>query len=191
MECGGFKVLNWDSKCFDYIPSDKFPDLETWWESFPHVYMMFEPNALIPIYPRDYFFLENSQQCMGFAYLDSRIILGSIFMRNFDVQFNRDNGTVKMVRADCSPESDFNFSSYYMHHTDHRPQGQRPAKQSASNQPRKSLDDADVDLYQWSCFLIFCCLAVVLLAYSIYCRRYKDRHAGINEFQRIENAVEI
>lgn len=155
--------------------------------------MVFEPNALIPIYPRDYFFLEDGQQCMGFAYLGSRIILGGIFMRNFDVQFSRDTGIVKMVRADCSPKENFNFSSYYIHHFDHRSDEERPTDTvpNKENQRPKSLQESDIDLFQWLTFFIFCGLVSLFLIYSLFLRRYRKRSTGLNEFQRIENAIEI
>lgn len=65
---------------------------------------------------------------MGFAELDSRIILGGLFMRNFDVQFDKEGGVVRMVRADCSPEKQINFEDFYMHHSDDRMPGDIPAE---------------------------------------------------------------
>lgn len=109
-----------ESRCFTYTPTKAYPTLEDWFESFPHVYMLFEPNAYIPLYPRDYFFLENGLQCLAFDYLEGRVILGGVFMRNFDLQFDRDNQKVRMVRANCSPAPGFDFFSYYMAHTDDR-----------------------------------------------------------------------
>lgn len=108
------------TRCYEFRPSSKYPTLEDWLESFPHIYMLFEPNAYIPLYPRDYFFLENGLQCLAFDYIEGRIILGGVFMRNFDLQFDRQNEKVTMVRADCNPAPGFDFNAFYMAHTDDR-----------------------------------------------------------------------
>lgn len=85
--------------------------------------MILSPNATIPLYPRDYIFLDSfdmfsSRFCFGFEYLGDRIILGGIFMRNFDILFDKNNKIVKMTRADCSSEKNFDFEKFYMHHKD-------------------------------------------------------------------------
>jgi len=118
--CGGLSKVKTSTRCFAYSQTPEYPTLEDWFESFPHVYMQFEPDAFIPLYPRDYFFLENGLQCLAFDYLDGRIILGGVFMRNFDLQFDRANHQVRMVRADCNPTPGFDFNSYYMAHKDDR-----------------------------------------------------------------------
>jgi predicted cupin superfamily sugar epimerase len=41
-------------------------------------------------------------------------------MRNFDLQFDRQNEKVRMVRADCNPAPGFDFNAFYMAHTDDR-----------------------------------------------------------------------
>lgn len=119
-KCGGHRTLDWNTKCFDFRPNAEFPDLESYHESFPHVYLIFYPNAYIPIYPRDYFFLENGRQCFGFDYLEGKLILGGVFLRNYDVQFDRENQVVKIVRSNCSSDPNVNFEKFYLKHSDDR-----------------------------------------------------------------------
>ena len=57
---------------------------------------------------------------MVFDYLEERIILGGAFMRNYDIQFDRNNSIVKMVRSECSQMDGINFDEFYMHHIDDR-----------------------------------------------------------------------
>lgn len=118
--CGDLAKVNTDTRCFTYQSTSDFPTIEAWYESFPHVYFLFAPEAYIPLYPRDYFFLEGSEVCMVFDYLEERIILGGAFMRNYDIQFDRNNSIVKMVRSECSPMDGINFDEFYMHHIDDR-----------------------------------------------------------------------
>ena len=182
-ECGGFKAIDWNTKCFDYTPSEHFPTLEEWYESFPHVYMVFEPNATIPLFPRDYFFLENGKQCMGFAYLDGRIILGALFMRNFDVQFDRDNLLVKMVRADCSQEKIPEFRSFYFNHQDAR---YDPANMLKSTVDQKTTEKQEYTPSGLLVFAVSAALIIAILIYSVYCRRYQNTDSNSHEFVRAE-----
>lgn len=74
---------------------------------------------MISLNPRDYFFSENNMQCLSFGVLDSRIILGSTFMRNHDILFNKPNNTVSIARSACSLSSSVaELQSYYKYHDD-------------------------------------------------------------------------
>ena len=83
--CGGHRSIEMNTKCYDFSPSQAYPNIEDWYESFPVVTFTIGTDAQIILYPRDYFFLEHDRQCFGFDYLRTKMILGSIFMRNYDV----------------------------------------------------------------------------------------------------------
>lgn len=185
-ECGGHASLDWTTKCFDYAPNTDWPNLADWHESFPHVFLEFEPDATIPLYPRDYFFLENGKQCMGFAYLGGRIILGSLFMRNFDVQFDRLADKVRMVRADCGRPADAGFEAFYFAHSDTRVAGVRsnktlPGKVAEPQTARPALLLAAI------ASLAFIAIGV---GYSLACRRYEAR-AAADGFDKAEMVYEL
>jgi len=190
------------NRCYNFNPSSEFPTIEDFFESFPHVYMVFDPNAYIPLYPRDYFFLENGMWCLAFDYLDSRIILGGAFMRNFDIQFDRQNGLVSMMRSDCSQEKNFDFVNYYLHHTDDRgidieTEGAVLVKEDTpgSSQPRKKVapkDEAELSqTARVSIIFIAASLGLLGIFYSIFCRRYTNRSVESIEMGSTSNAFEL
>lgn len=180
--CGGHKEAGYGAKCFSYSPTKDFPNLESWFESFPHLYFIFEENATIPLYPRDYLYLDDNRYCMGFDYLDSRIILGGIFMRNYDILFDRKNKKVEMVRANCNPKEFSNFANYYRNHTDD------PAD---FNQPEEPLSPLVFFIF----YLMSCILLLLLLCLTMYWRLFVKRfhlQSSVNS-QKIElpsNSIE-
>jgi hypothetical protein len=117
--CGGYKDFR-DLEIQLRHDRHKYASLEDWFESFPHIYFTFYPSAVIPLYPRDYIYFDNDEVYrLGFDRLDSRIILGGVFMRNYDILFNRIDQTVSIVRSECSRTTDdFKFEEYYFHHSD-------------------------------------------------------------------------
>lgn len=189
-ECGGFQALDWNTKCFKFDPSERFATLDEWYESFPHIMLEFEPNASIPLYPRDYFFLENGLQCMGFSYLEGRIILGGLFMRNFDVQFDRENQILRMVRSDCGKVPDPNFKAFYYHHSDPRYNPSKPIKTKIES---KDLDikttGGKPEFWIIAVFSFIFILSIVI--YAIFFRRYEDRESGASNFNRVEMVYEL
>ena len=111
--CGGHKSIEMSTKCYDFSPSASFPNIEDWYESFPIVTFKFGDNVSLDLHPRDYFFIENDRQCFGFDYLKTKMILGSIFMRNFDVQFDRQNSKIRIARANCSGDDEASLDRHY------------------------------------------------------------------------------
>ena len=110
-----------------YFPTEEFPTAEAWLESFPHLYLTFEPAAVVTFFPRDYFSAQpEGKYCLAFDYLGGRVILGGIFFRNFDIQFDRASSTVSFVRAECAPVEGFNFTKYYKNHRDRFTETIRP-----------------------------------------------------------------
>lgn len=92
--------------------------------SFPIVYFGFYPDVVIPVYPRDYFFKDEHKYCLGFDYVDDRIILGAGFMKNHDIQFDRVESKITIVRSECEIgqrlDDSFNFETYYRKHDEDR-----------------------------------------------------------------------
>lgn len=88
--------------------------------SFPIIYFGFVPDFSIPVYPRDYFFQDGDKHCLGFDYVEDRVILGAGFMKNHDIQFDRVESVVRIVRAECQPgeyfDPNFDFARHYTRH---------------------------------------------------------------------------
>jgi len=162
-------TISYKNKCFAYSPSTVYPTVDDWTESFPHVYMEFDPFALIPLYPRDYMYLEDGKMCMGLDYLTQRIILGGIFMRNQDILFNKNNNTVQIVRADCTPKPSFNFTKYYGKHSDGIEDDFRKkiTEEKAKAQEERPMSPTDT--------LTMIVLGIGLCIFVIFCRLYVNR----------------
>lgn len=167
--CGGINnfVFAQGSKCVTYFASEEFPTAEDWLESFPHLYLTFEPAAVVTFYPRDYFSAQpDSKYCLAFDYLGGRIILGGIFFRNFDIQFDRSSSIVSFVRSECAPVEGFNFTKYYKDHTDRFTEFIRP-------KPESPLLRFSKRVILPVCLL----LAAAICVWLLFVRRFKGRTA--------------
>jgi Xylanase inhibitor C-terminal len=182
--CGGMNNVGNSNMCFPFTTSETYPSIEVWFESFPHLYMIFDPNAVIPLYPRDYIYKEGNNYCLGFSVLSSRIILGGLFMRNYDILFDRDNKVVKMTRSNCNPEAGFDFESYYIEHKD----------------DPQAFDDSQVfeetsiieSPFSRIFFGLLSCVALLLLMCCVmYWRLYFNRPDSMPDAVNQERTIEI
>lgn len=179
-DCGGFKWFESMDACLSYIPSTKYRNIEEWLETFPHIYLSFEPNAIVTLYPRDYIFeQEDGKQCISFEELDDRIILGATFMRNHDILFDQVAGTVSIIRAQCNAEKDFDFINYYGKHDDSK------VHEIRRNQVEQALLKARLKWIIWISFVLGVGGCALVLVCRIYIARYPNRSPNLG------NAVEF
>lgn len=126
--------------------------------------MNFEPDSIIPLYPRDYLYLEDKNYCLGFSVLSDRIILGGLFMRNYDILFDRENRVVQMVRSNCNPKAGFDFEKYYINHSDD--------PKAYSEQASSSTSSPVLFGIGWLCV---CLLLILITGATIYWRLFSKR----------------
>lgn len=178
--CGGYKDFSQLSIVLRYN-KEKYETIEDWLESFPHIYFSFYPDAVITLYPRDYVYNDSGEDYhLGFDRLDSRIILGGVFMRNYDIQFNRQNQTVSIVRSECSKgPAGFDFGQYYFHHKDDH--HYQKVKEDVTEQNNKE-DSQMSPLVR----VVIIVLAIMIFTsvgiYFLWTRRF-DRYEGNNQIR--------
>lgn len=178
--CGGYKDFSVAIKL--YYNSTAYKTVEDWYESFPHIYFSFYPDAVISLYPRDYIYYESDGVYrLGFDVLDSRIILGGIFMRNYDILFNRIDRTVTIVRSECSPsEAGFDFKQYYFHHPDD--EHYKNIKEEAAKKHKEEGDGLGIDLESNPLVRVLVIVVALIIFslgmfYFLVVRRF-DRYGG-------------
>lgn len=109
-------------------------------------------------------------------------------MRNFDVQFDRENTTLRMVRSDCGKIPDPNFVSFYYHHSDAR---YNSTKKKTTKQPEIPPKVTDEKPGFWIIVVISVVFIGAILIYSVFCNRYRDRETGTGDFNRAEMVYEL
>ena len=84
-------------------------------KSFPPLDFMFSENALYRWFPEDYFIFEKRKDewCIGMEYLANGLLLGGVFMRNYDIYFDKVHSQIKFVRAQCN--EDDHISTFEKH----------------------------------------------------------------------------
>jgi hypothetical protein len=80
---------------------EKYQTIEDFFHTFPSFTFQFK-GADIDWSPADYFFYNNNldSYCIGIEPLND-LLLGEIFMRNFDIQFDPEKQRVGFVRSNC------------------------------------------------------------------------------------------
>ena len=108
--CGGERNrIDKSNRCF--IPDTSSSDnLKKWFETFPKLIFRFQGDAEYIWFPTEYLYKENGKLCIAFDYLHGRIILGGVFMRHYDIFFNKDKKVIRFVRSKCN-END-NIANY-------------------------------------------------------------------------------
>lgn len=94
------------NKCFVF-PSENFSTRQVFYDSFPVFSLIFDLNKSVLWHPEDYLFQVRSTKyyCVGIEPLKD-VILGAIFMRNYDILFERDSKKISITRANCSQSQD-------------------------------------------------------------------------------------
>jgi hypothetical protein len=117
--CGGKPKLD-NTYCVVYDPS-VYGNLETFYGTFPKFYFNLDNSAEIVWFPKDYLFtnseLSNSniEFCSSINMEDQETTrnqfstFGSLFLRHYDIYFDRKKSEVSFVRSECE---DRNLSSY-------------------------------------------------------------------------------
>lgn len=97
--CGGFDELQ---ECYDM---SKKTDLENIITTFPNVVFTFNDKIDYNWNPKDYMIETQNYLCVGVKSLH-KIILGAVFMRNYDITFDISKSEISFVRADCQKLQD-------------------------------------------------------------------------------------
>ena len=89
------------------FPTDLYPNYKDFLHSFPVLTFIFDQNKKVFFYPEDYLYqYENSDlYCPGIISLKD-LILGAIFMQNYDITFDKINKKLAITRANCSQSQD-------------------------------------------------------------------------------------
>lgn len=118
--CGGLNEFKQDS-CISFTPS-KYPTKEDFFDTFPPIEFVFaEKNRKYVWFPRDYlherknpFDEKTPSFCNTLNLSDSpgSLLLGAMFMRHYDIYFDRANDKITFVRAHCDGERVESINSY-------------------------------------------------------------------------------
>ena len=118
--CGGMTEFKQDS-CVAYSQTN-YPTKEAFFDSFPPIEFVFaEQNRRYVWFPRDYLherknpFDEKSPGfCNTVNLSDSpnSLLLGAMFMRHYDIYFDRANEKITFVRAHCDGERVESINSF-------------------------------------------------------------------------------
>lgn len=85
------------------FPSENYTTLSNFYASFPVLTFTFDLTKPVYWHPEDYLFhaKNTNYYCVGVQPLRD-VIIGAIFMRNYDIFFDKTTRTVSLVRANCS-----------------------------------------------------------------------------------------
>lgn len=107
-KCGGRTQISYETKCLTAKvgPNEKFKDIHEFLSSFPPLDFYFTGDALYKWFPEDYFYANNAEgeYCVGMEYYEGRLILGGIFMRHYDIYFNKPKSILHFTRSKCNTE---------------------------------------------------------------------------------------
>jgi len=92
--------------CFVYN-NKTYKSIDEFFDTFPTFTFQFR-GADILLGPADYFYYNKALEnyCIGIEPMRD-LLLGEIFMRNFDIQFDPVNKKVGLIRANCDGSPDF------------------------------------------------------------------------------------
>eukprot|EP01017_Pseudomicrothorax_dubius_P045967 TRINITY_DN8034_c0_g1_i4.p1 TRINITY_DN8034_c0_g1~~TRINITY_DN8034_c0_g1_i4.p1 ORF type:complete len:605 (+),score=96.52 TRINITY_DN8034_c0_g1_i4:156-1970(+) len=96
--CGGDYSYHSSRKCFskpDTISAEFF-------NSFPTLTFMLDEKIQVKWIPENYLYIEGTQYCIGIEQLYDRVILGGNFFIGYDILFDRQNGKVSFIPANCT-----------------------------------------------------------------------------------------
>lgn len=101
--CGAFIHPN---NCHIF-PSEFYKDLREFFDSFPVLELVFDDNKPVSWFPEDYLYRVKGTHyyCVGIEPLRD-VILGAIFVKNYDILVNKDDRSVTFTRANCSQIKD-------------------------------------------------------------------------------------
>ena len=86
-----------------YIHNKKaYPNIQDFFNTFPPIMFTFDDTVMIDWVPSEYFFHDgnSTSYCIGIEPLKD-LILGAIFMKNFDILFDQEKKSVGFVQANC------------------------------------------------------------------------------------------
>ena len=88
-------------------------------KSFPPLDFMFSQDAQYRWFPEDYFINEElkGQWCIAMEYLGGRLILGGVFMRHYDIYFDKANSKIKFARSKCNGNDHVTTFNHYQNLT--------------------------------------------------------------------------
>lgn len=121
--CAGHESFK---ECYFWDRS-KFPILNDFLRTFPPMTFFFNENIPYQWHPQDYMVLpldSDVHYCVGAKTL-THVILGAIFMRNYDIVFDRTEKRIRFQRANCGKDP------YFIDSFDDLPPGQviKPKKE--------------------------------------------------------------
>lgn len=101
--CGGESRFE---ECYS-ISSRHKEDVQNYFKTFPLIEFSFEGDMKYRWYPYDYLIKNGDldQYCVGIKALKD-MILGAVFMRNYDVLFDKSRKLIGFARSDCSGAGD-------------------------------------------------------------------------------------
>ena len=103
--CGGNKNYQ---ECYRFMPF-MFKNDDAFMSTFPVFEFHFEGDAVVKWFPQDYFVggPENEgYKCIGIKVLKD-MILGALFMRDYDVSFEKSGKAITFVRSNCGKSNGF------------------------------------------------------------------------------------
>ena len=104
--CGG--ESKWE-ECYS-IEEEQYEDMDSYFKSFPMFTFHFGGNKPYRWYPQDYLIKNGDldQYCVGIKPLKD-MILGAVFMRNYDILFDKTRKLIGFSRSDCSGTGNIHY----------------------------------------------------------------------------------
>lgn len=112
--CGGVPIFK-NEYCTHYEEA-RYGSLENFWSSFPRLFFTLENKTQIIWFPKDYMYLKKKINDKSLEFCSSinkenlgantYSTFGSLFMRHYDIYFNRVKSTVSFVRSECEDRSE-------------------------------------------------------------------------------------
>lgn len=95
-------------ECYRFSPS-QFAKPDVFFDTFPVIEFKFAGDATIKWYPQDYFVATPDNKgyyCIGIKVLKD-MILGALFMRNYDVSYEKAGKKITFMRSNCGKTNNF------------------------------------------------------------------------------------
>lgn len=112
--CGGYPYLK-NNYCIAYVES-AFGDINEFFSTFPKLYFTLQNKVQIIWFPKDYMYKHDERDDEGNTVFCTSInqesingnnfsTLGSLFMRHYDIYFDRTNQKISFVRSECEDKA--------------------------------------------------------------------------------------
>lgn len=169
------------------LNSDSNSEIDEWFSTFPILTFWFGEDAEYKWFPQDYLYVEGENFCIAFDYLEGRIILGGVFMRHYDIFFNKHKETVSFARSKCNDHDHVSNFKHVQHKVKDKIKRKKDREFHAGS---NFFCDLELSLVLAWFFSFWIC--VICCGYFLWYQRFVPRnYIGEMKIEENEDGIEI